>query len=56
MTLSNKHEQASIDDNGSPLTEDTLEAAKNADAVLLGAIGGPVRSISLEKQTGDSGY
>ncbi|CAI7671686.1 hypothetical protein N7533_005968 [Penicillium manginii] len=32
---------ASIDDNGSPLTEDTLEAAKNADAVLLGAIGGP---------------
>ncbi|KAJ5983292.1 hypothetical protein N7481_005391 [Penicillium waksmanii] len=32
---------ASIDDNGSPLTEDTLAAAKNADAVLLGAIGGP---------------
>ncbi|KAJ5596843.1 hypothetical protein N7450_003301 [Penicillium hetheringtonii] len=32
---------ASIDDNGSPLTEATLEAAKNADAVLLGAIGGP---------------
>lgn len=35
--------QASIDANGSPLTDEALEAAKNADAVLLGAIGGPVR-------------
>ena len=24
-----------------PLTEDTIEACKNADAVLLGAVGGP---------------
>ncbi|KAJ5450383.1 3-isopropylmalate dehydrogenase A [Penicillium daleae] len=32
---------ASIDATGSPLTDEALEAAKNADAVLLGAIGGP---------------
>lgn len=35
--------QASIDATGSPLTDEALNAAKNADAVLLGAIGGPVR-------------
>lgn len=34
--------QASIDATGSPLTDEALNAAKNADAVLLGAIGGPV--------------
>ncbi|KAK0777298.1 3-isopropylmalate dehydrogenase [Friedmanniomyces endolithicus] len=32
---------ASIDATGSPLTDDALDAAKAADAVLLGAIGGP---------------
>ncbi|KAI9764017.1 MAG: 3-isopropylmalate dehydrogenase [Candelina submexicana] len=32
---------ASIDATGSPLTEEALNAAKNADAVILGAIGGP---------------
>ncbi|CAD6577903.1 MAG: 3-isopropylmalate dehydrogenase [Alectoria sarmentosa] len=32
---------ASIDATGSPLTDEALAAAKNADAVLLGAIGGP---------------
>ncbi|KAA8651500.1 hypothetical protein EYZ11_002725 [Aspergillus tanneri] len=32
---------ASIDATGSPLTDEALSAAKNADAVLLGAIGGP---------------
>ncbi|KAL7275180.1 3-isopropylmalate dehydrogenase [Rhizina undulata] len=32
---------ASIDATGSPLTDEALEAAKNADAVLLGAVGGP---------------
>ncbi|KAK6864880.1 hypothetical protein PG990_005682 [Apiospora arundinis] len=31
----------SIDATGSPLTDEALDAAKNADAVLLGAIGGP---------------
>ena len=31
----------SIDRFGVPLTKEALEAAKNADAVLLGAIGGP---------------
>ncbi|QSZ30869.1 hypothetical protein DSL72_000427 [Monilinia vaccinii-corymbosi] len=31
----------SIDAHGEPLTAEALEAAKNADAVLLGAIGGP---------------
>ncbi|KAJ5351739.1 3-isopropylmalate dehydrogenase Leu2A [Penicillium brevicompactum] len=32
---------ASIDATGSPLTDEALDAAKKADAVLLGAIGGP---------------
>ncbi len=32
---------ASIDAYGVPLTEDTIEACKSADAVLLGAVGGP---------------
>jgi isocitrate/isopropylmalate dehydrogenase len=34
--------QASIDAHGVPLTDEALNAAKSADAVLLGAIGGPV--------------
>lgn len=33
--------QASIDATGSPLTDEALSAAKAADAVILGAIGGP---------------
>jgi 3-isopropylmalate dehydrogenase len=33
--------QCSIDANGTPLTDETLAAAKGADAVLLGSIGGP---------------
>ncbi|QIW96357.1 hypothetical protein AMS68_001875 [Peltaster fructicola] len=32
---------ASINAHGTPLTDSALNAAKNADAVLLGAIGGP---------------
>ncbi|OCK84242.1 3-isopropylmalate dehydrogenase [Lepidopterella palustris CBS 459.81] len=32
---------ASIDAHGTPLTEETLAAAKAADAVILGAVGGP---------------
>ena len=32
---------AAIDIHGCPLTENTLERARNADAVLLGAVGGP---------------
>ncbi|WP_156990159.1 3-isopropylmalate dehydrogenase [Caproicibacter fermentans] len=32
---------ASIDDCGKPLTEDTVAVCKQADAVLLGAVGGP---------------
>lgn len=32
---------ASIDATGIPLTDDALEAARNAHAILLGAIGGP---------------
>lgn len=32
---------AAIDATGSPLPDETLEAAKAADAVLLGAVGGP---------------
>jgi len=33
----------SIDATGIPLTNEALQAAKSADAILLGAIGGPVR-------------
>lgn len=33
--------QASINATGTPLTDEALEAAKAADAVLLGSIGGP---------------
>ncbi len=33
--------QCSIDAHGNPLTDEALNAAKAADAVLLGAIGGP---------------
>jgi isocitrate/isopropylmalate dehydrogenase len=36
-------DQASIDAHGEPLTDAALSAAKSADAVILGAIGGPVR-------------
>jgi 3-isopropylmalate dehydrogenase len=32
---------ASIDETGSPLTEETLAACRAGDAVLLGAVGGP---------------
>src|SRR4051794_13173248 len=32
---------ASIDEHGSALTDDVLEACRGADAVLLGAVGGP---------------
>ena len=32
----------SIDKHGTPITDDALNAAKKADAILLGAIGGPV--------------
>lgn len=32
---------ASIDEYGVPLTDETLEKARNADSVLLGAVGGP---------------
>ena len=36
-------DQTKTDDSpGSPLTDEALQAAKGADAVLLGAIGGPV--------------
>lgn len=31
----------SYDENGTPLTDETLERAKSASAVLLGAVGGP---------------
>ena len=32
---------ASIDEYGIPITEKTLLIAKNSDAILLGAVGGP---------------
>lgn len=35
---------ASIDANGVPLTDETLEAAKKSDAVLMGSIGGDAKT------------
>ena len=35
---------ASIDVNGVPLTDETLEAAKASDAVLMGSIGGDAKT------------
>lgn len=35
---------ASIDVNGAPLTEETLEKARSCDAVLMGSIGGDART------------
>ncbi|MEE9342472.1 MAG: 3-isopropylmalate dehydrogenase [Gammaproteobacteria bacterium] len=32
---------AAYDETGTPLPEETLQAAKNSDAILLGAVGGP---------------
>ena len=32
---------ASIDRNGTPITEETLAAARSADAILFGSVGGP---------------
>lgn len=40
-TLLTDSSQASIDAHQNPLTDEALEAAKNAHAILLGAIGGP---------------
>ena len=35
---------ASIDVNGVPLTEETLQLAKDSDAVLMGSIGGDAKT------------
>lgn len=40
---------ASIDTYGVPLTDDTIELAKNSDAVLLGSIGGDAKTSSWYK-------
>jgi len=37
--------QGAIDVTGEPLTASAVEAAKNVDAVLLGAISGPVGKL-----------
>lgn len=34
--------QCSIDAHNNPLTDEALAAAKGADAIILGAVGGPV--------------
>lgn len=36
--------QCSIDAHNNPLTDEALSACKNADAIILGAVGGPVRN------------
>ena len=38
-----------IDEKGTPLPEETLEACKNSDSVLLGAVGGPKWDIPTAK-------
>jgi 3-isopropylmalate dehydrogenase len=44
LTIEYQHKQmggCAIDSTGNPLPDDTLACAKAADAVLLGAVGGP---------------
>lgn len=41
--------KASIDATGVPLGQQAIDAAKSADAVLLGAIGGPVSAFSVRE-------
>ena len=36
--------KCSIDAHNNPLTDEALAAAKSADAIILGAVGGPVRT------------
>ena len=48
--------KASIDATGVPLTDEALTAAKNANAVILGAIGGPVNSPSLFHDFTDNSF
>lgn len=48
---------ASIDVNGVPLTDETIETAKSMDAVLMGSIGGDAKTspwyqLPPEKKTG----
>ena len=38
---------SSYDEFGQPLTEETLDIAKNSDAILFGAVGGPQWDISV---------
>ena len=41
----------SIDQNGIPLTQEVIEKAKKADAVLFGAVGGPkCHKIDINKR------
>lgn len=39
--------QCSIDAHNNPLTDETLEAAKKAHAIILGAVGGPVGATTI---------
>ncbi len=38
---------AAIDKHGVPLADETLDRARAADAVLLGAVGGPRENVSI---------
>jgi isocitrate/isopropylmalate dehydrogenase len=42
--------QCSIDAHNNPLTDEALAAAKGADAIILGAVGGPVRIVHRMKR------
>lgn len=46
LLLSANVGKCSIDAHNTPLTEETLAAAKSADAIILGAVGGPVHQTS----------
>ena len=43
---------ASIDAYGEPLTDETIEKAKSADAVLMGAVGADAKTRSEERRVG----
>ena len=46
---------ASIDATGDPLTDDTLETARRADAILMGAVGGPSWSAQPRDKRPEAG-
>ena len=46
--------QCSIDAHNNPLTDEALAAAKGADAIILGAVGGPVWHLAVQLEAADT--